>query len=61
MIKINSVFFVRQNRLKTILGLALPIIIQSGSQSLLTLVDTAMVGVLGNVALAAVGLSNYTY
>lgn len=61
MIKINSVFFVRQNRLKTIFGLALPIIIQSGSQSLLTLVDTAMVGVLGNVALAAVGLSNYSY
>lgn len=54
-------FLITPGRLKIILVLASPIIIQSGSQNLLTLADTAMVGTMGNPALAAIGLSNYSY
>ena len=43
----------RRNR---IFGLALPIIGGMVSQNLLNIVDTAMVGFLGNAALAAGGL-----
>ena len=46
----------RRNR---ILGLALPIIGGMVSQNLLNIVDTAMVGFLGNAALAAVGLGGF--
>ena len=46
----------RRNR---IVGLALPIIGGMLSQNLLNIVDTAMVGFLGNAALAAVGLSSF--
>ncbi|MGE0487741.1 MAG: MATE family efflux transporter [Vulcanimicrobiota bacterium] len=42
-----------------ILGLALPIIGGMVSQNVLNLVDTAMVGTLGNAALAAVGLGGF--
>ena len=47
---------VRRNR---IVGLALPIIGGMVSQNLLNIVDTAMVGFLGNAALAAVGLGGF--
>ena len=40
------------------MGLALPIVIGMGSQNIFNLVDTAMVGRLGNASLAAVGLSS---
>lgn len=46
----------RRNR---IIGLTLPIIGGMVSQNLLNIVDTAMVGVLGNAALAAVGLGGF--
>jgi MATE family multidrug resistance protein len=47
---------IRRNR---IFGLALPIIGGMVSQNLLNIVDTAMVGFLGNPALAAVGLGGF--
>ncbi|WP_281647265.1 MATE family efflux transporter [Parendozoicomonas sp. Alg238-R29] len=47
------------NRLSTILLLSFPIIGGMLSQSLLNLVDTAMVGHLGSDALAAIGTANY--
>ena len=46
-------------RLKRILALGLPIIGGMVSQNVLNLVDTAMVGTLGNAALAAVGLGGF--
>ena len=46
----------RRNR---ILGLALPIIGGMVSQNMLNIVDTAMVGFLGDAALAAVGLGGF--
>ncbi len=46
-------------RLQRILGLALPIIGGMVSQNVLNLVDTAMVGTLGDAALAAVGLGGF--
>ena len=46
----------RRNR---IFGLALPIIGGMVSQNLLNIVDTAMVGFLGDPALAAVGLGGF--
>ncbi len=47
-------------RLKTMLHLALPIMGAMMSQSVLNVVDAAMVGHLGDAALAAVGLGSYT-
>lgn len=46
-------------RRKRILGLALPIIGGMVSQNVLNLVDTAMVGTLGDAALAGVGLGSF--
>lgn len=46
-------------RLKTMLHLALPIMGAMMSQSVLNVVDAAMVGHLGDAALAAVGLGSY--
>jgi len=46
-------------RFQRIYGLALPIIGGMVSQNLLNMVDTAMVGFLGNPALAAVGLGGF--
>ncbi|MDH3590071.1 MAG: MATE family efflux transporter [Gammaproteobacteria bacterium] len=48
-----------RSRLRRILVLALPIIGGMMSQNVLNLVDTAMVGMLGNAALAAVGLGGF--
>lgn len=48
----------RQRR-QRILGLALPILGGMASQNVLNLVDTAMVGVLGASALAAVGMASF--
>jgi putative MATE family efflux protein len=48
------------DRLKRILTLALPIMGGMVSQNLMNVVDTAMVGVLGNTALAAVGMGSFT-
>ncbi|MEL0083635.1 MAG: MATE family efflux transporter, partial [Gammaproteobacteria bacterium] len=48
------------DRMQRILGLALPIIAAMTSQSLLNLVDIAMVGQLGDAPLAAVGISSFT-
>lgn len=50
---------VEASRLRRILVLALPIIGGMVSQNVLNLVDTAMVGMLGNAALAAVGLGGF--
>ena len=49
-----------QPRARRILGLALPIMAAMVSQSALNLVDIAMVGQLGDAAIAAVGLSSFT-
>lgn len=46
-----------RERFKAIVQLSLPIILGMGSQNLLNLVDTAMVGQLGTVPLAAVGIA----
>ena len=46
-------------RFRRIMTLALPIIGGMTSQNILNLVDTAMVGMLGNAALAAVGLGGF--
>ena len=46
-------------RLNRIFTLALPIVAGMVSQNILNLVDTAMVGVLGNAALAAVGIGGF--
>src|SRR5690606_10152230 len=46
-------------RSRRILALALPIMAAMASQSLLNLVDAAMVGSLGDAALAAVGIGGY--
>ena len=48
-----------RERIKTILTLALPIIGGMVSQNILNLIDTAMVGHLGNDALAAVGIGGF--
>lgn len=50
---------VDRDRLRRILTLALPIIGGMVSQNVLNLVDTAMVGTLGDAALAAVGLGGF--
>lgn len=50
---------IERERLRRILTLALPIIASMVSQNVLNLVDTAMVGTLGNAALAAVGLGGF--
>ena len=50
----------KRERIRRILAIALPIIGGMVSQNVLNLVDTAMVGVLGNEALAAVGLGGFT-
>ena len=52
-------FLVPPTRRKRILGLALPIIGGMLSQNVLNLVDTAMVGTLGDAALAGVGLGGF--
>jgi putative MATE family efflux protein len=51
--------FVERGRLERILVLALPIIGGMVSQNVLNLVDTAMVGTLGDAALAAVGIGGF--
>lgn len=51
--------FPDRHRRRRILGLALPIIGGMVSQNVLNLVDTAMVGSLGNAALAATGLGSF--
>lgn len=48
-----------RERLNKILGLAVPIILGMASQNVLNLVDTAFVGQLGDVALAAVGMGGF--
>lgn len=53
-------FAIAPDRARRILTLALPIIAAMVSQSLLNLVDIAMVGQLGDAPLAAVGLSSFT-
>lgn len=49
----------QRHRISRILGLALPIIGGMVSQNILNLVDTKMVGSLGNSALAAVGIGGF--
>lgn len=49
-----------RERLKRILALALPVIGGMVSQNVLNLVDTAMVGTLGDAALASVGIASFT-
>ncbi|MFT5992774.1 MAG: MATE family multidrug resistance protein, partial [Bradymonadia bacterium] len=48
-----------RDRIKMIMALALPIIGGMVSQNVLNLVDTAMVGTLGDAALAAVNLGGF--
>lgn len=51
--------FLQSDRARRVLALALPIIGGMVSQNILNLVDTAMVGTLGNAALAAVGIGGF--
>ncbi len=55
MIIMTTLILPFRERIKIILGLALPIIGGMLSQNILNLVDTAMIGVLGTPSLAAVG------
>lgn len=54
-----SMFTLTRKRIRRIFALALPIIGGMVSQNILNLVDTAMVGHLGDAALAAVGLGGF--
>ena len=51
-----SRLFIPRERVKTILTLALPIMAGMLSQSVLNIIDAAMVGSLGETALAGVGI-----
>lgn len=53
--------FPSRQRLRTIYALALPIIGGMLSQNVLNIVDTLMVGSLGNQALAAVGIASFAH
>ena len=44
--------------IKTMLMIALPVMLQSFTTSLLNLIDTVMVGKLGEIEIAAVGIAN---
>ena len=46
---------------RTLITIALPIILQNLMQSLVNMLDTIMVGQLGSVAIAAVGLGNQIF
>ncbi len=52
---------ITRTRIETILKLALPITIGLGSAFIMVMVDIAMVGTLGNAAVAALGISVFTY
>ena len=52
-------YMITRSRLRTIGGIALPIIGGMVSQNVVNLVDTAMVGTLGTTALAAVAVGTY--
>ncbi|MBL4869185.1 MAG: MATE family efflux transporter [Pseudomonadales bacterium] len=54
-----SSLFIPRHRIKTILVLALPIMTGMLSQSVLNIIDAAMVGSLGETALAGVGIGGY--
>jgi MATE family multidrug resistance protein len=54
-----GLFYVPPDRRRRIWGLSLPIIGGMLSQNVMNLVDTGMVGTLGNAALAGVGLSGF--
>ncbi|MBV1880484.1 MAG: MATE family efflux transporter [Pseudomonadales bacterium] len=54
-----SRLFIPRERVKTILILALPIMAGMLSQSVLNIIDAAMVGSLGETALAGVGIGGY--
>ncbi|MCP5372183.1 MAG: MATE family efflux transporter [Hyphomicrobiales bacterium] len=49
----------RRDRLRPILDISLPVVGVMASQNVLNLIDTAMVGVLGPAALAAVGVAGF--
>ena len=55
----SASFLPPRDRLTRILALAVPLIGGMISQNVLNLVDTAMVGVLGDAALAAVGMGSF--
>ena len=52
---------IEKSRLKKIIGLSLPIVGGMLAQNLMSLIDTAMVGRLGNAALASVGIGNFVF
>ncbi|MCG8607929.1 MATE family efflux transporter [bacterium] len=52
---------IEKARLKTIVGLSLPIVGGMLAQNIMSLIDTAMVGRLGTAALASVGVGNFLF
>ncbi len=54
----STILFMEKSRLKTILRLSLPITASLFGSSLMGIVDIAMVGRLGNVAMASIGIGN---
>ncbi len=58
---IPKVILIEKSRLKTIAGLSLPIVSGMLAQNIMSLIDTAMVGRLGNAALASVGIGNFLF
>lgn len=59
-IRVKSVFFDKQF-LKTLLVIALPIMLQNFLSAFVNILDTVMIGKLGTVELAAVGLGNQLF
>jgi len=52
---------IEKSRLKKIVGLSLPIVGGMLAQNIMSLIDTAMVGRLGNAALASVGIGTFLF
>lgn len=58
--RLKSVFFDRQF-LKTVSVIALPIMLQNFLSAFVNILDTVMIGKLGTIELAAVGLGNQLF
>ncbi len=57
----TSTFFIEKSRLQSILQFSVPIIVGMVGFSLVGLIDVAMVGRLGDIALASIGVANVLF
>ena len=58
---IPEAILIEKSRLKTIVGLSLPIVGGMLAQNIMSLIDTAMIGRLGDAALASVGVGTFLF